>query len=154
MFGELPCEAMESSTSGINKILANFSSISSAAQSCPTLCDPMDWSMPGFPVHHQLLELAQTHVHRVTDAIQASHPLSYPFPPDECNYAVVRTFFGIVFLWEWNENWPFPVLWPLMSFPDLLAFWVQHFHSIIFQDLKYFNWNSSTSTSFVSRHVS
>ena len=40
------------------------------------------------------------------------------------------------FLWDWNENWPFPVLWPLLSFPNLLAYWVQHFHSIIFQDLK------------------
>ena len=42
------------------------------AQSCPTLCDPMDCSMPGFDVHHQLLELAQTHIHRVSDAIQPS----------------------------------------------------------------------------------
>ena len=48
---------------------------SSLAQSCPTLCDPMDCSTPGFPVHHQLPELAQTHVHRVGDAIQPSHPL-------------------------------------------------------------------------------
>ena len=48
---------------------------------------------------------------------------------DECNWA----FFGIAFLWYWNENWPFfPVLWPLLSFPNLLAYWVQHFHSIIF----------------------
>ena len=55
---------------------------------------------------------------------------------DECNCAIVRTFFGIAFLWDWNENWPFPVLWPLLSFPNLLAHWVQHLHSIIFQDLK------------------
>ena len=48
--------------------------------SCPTLCDPMDRSMPGFPVHHQLLELTQTHVHRVGDTIQPSHPLSSPYP--------------------------------------------------------------------------
>ena len=48
---------------------------SSVSQSCPTLCDPMDCSTPGLPVHHQLLELAQTHVHRVGDAIQPSHPL-------------------------------------------------------------------------------
>ena len=40
---------------------------------------------------------------------------------DECNCAVVRTFFGIAFLWDWNENWPFPVLWPLLSFPNFLA---------------------------------
>ena len=55
---------------------------------------------------------------------------------DECNCVVVWTFFGIAFLWDWNENWPFPVLWPLLSFPNLLAYWVQHFHSIIFQDVK------------------
>ena len=57
-------------------------------------------------------------------------------PWDECNCAVVWAFFGIAFLWDWNENWPFPVLWLLLSFPNLLAYWVQHFHSIIFQDLK------------------
>ena len=55
---------------------------------------------------------------------------------DECNCAVVWTLLGISFLWDWNENWPFPVLWPLPSFPNLLAYRVQHFHSIIFQDLK------------------
>ena len=55
---------------------------------------------------------------------------------DECNCAVVWAFFGIAFLWDWNENLSFPVLWPLLSFPNLLAYWVQHFHSIIFQDLK------------------
>ena len=55
---------------------------------------------------------------------------------DECNCAVVWAFLGIAFLWDRNENWPFPVLWPLLSLPNLLAYWVQHFHSIIFQDLK------------------
>ena len=53
---------------------------SSVAQSCPTLCDPMDCGTPGFPVHHQLLELAQTHVHQVGDAIQPSPPLLSPSP--------------------------------------------------------------------------
>ena len=51
---------------------------------------------------------------------------------DECNCVVVWAFFGIGFLWDRNENWPFPVLWPLLSFPNLLAYWLQHFHSIIF----------------------
>ena len=54
---------------------------SSVTQSCPTLCDPMNRSTPGLPVHHQLLEFTQTHVHRVSDAIQPSPPLSSPFPP-------------------------------------------------------------------------
>ena len=53
---------------------------SSVAQSCPTLCDPIDCSIPGLPVHHQLPELAKTHVHWVGDAIQPSHPLSSPSP--------------------------------------------------------------------------
>jgi len=55
---------------------------------------------------------------------------------DDGNCMAVWTFFGIAFLMDWNENWPFPVLWPLLSFLNLLAYWVQHFHSIIFQDLK------------------
>ena len=53
---------------------------SSVAQSCPTLCDPMNRSTPGLPVHHQLLEFTQSHVHQVGDAIQPSHPLSSPSP--------------------------------------------------------------------------
>ena len=51
---------------------------------------------------------------------------------DECKCAVVWTSFGITFLWDWNDNWPLPVLWPLLRFPNLLVYWVQHFHSIIF----------------------
>ena len=57
--------------------LGQFSSV---AQSCPTLCDPMDCSTPGFPVQHQLLEFTQTRVHCIGDAIQPSHPLSSPSP--------------------------------------------------------------------------
>ena len=159
----------------------------------------MDCSMPGFPVHHQLLELTQTHVHQVSDAIQPSHPLSSPSPPtfnisqhqglfqwvnkaevhvflelscilddpmnvgnlisgssafsisnlniwkftvqillkpglenfehyftsvwDEFNCVIVWALFGIDFLWDWNEKWTFPVLWPLLIFPNLLTYW-------------------------------
>ena len=54
---------------------------SSVAQSCPALCDPMNRSTPGLPVHHQLSEFTQTHVHRVSNAIQPSHPVSSPSPP-------------------------------------------------------------------------
>ena len=65
-----------------NYVLENVSPVfSSVTQSCLTLCDPMDHSTPGFPVHHQLSEFTQTHVHRVGDAIQLSHPLSSPSPP-------------------------------------------------------------------------
>ena len=56
-------------------------SVSSVAQSCPTLCDPVDYSMQGLPVHHQLPELTQTHVNWISDAIQPCHPLSSPPPP-------------------------------------------------------------------------
>ena len=56
-------------------------SVSSVTQSCPTLCNPMNCSTPGLPVNHQHLELAQTHVHRVGDGTQPSHPLSSPSPP-------------------------------------------------------------------------
>ena len=56
-------------------------SVSSVAQSCPTLCHTMNRSTPGLPVHHQLPEFTQTHVHRVSDAIQPAHPLASPSPP-------------------------------------------------------------------------
>ena len=62
----------------LSKLLTEFSSVS---QSCPTVCNPMDCSTPGLPVHHQLWEFTQTHVHWVGDAIQSSHPLSWPSPP-------------------------------------------------------------------------
>ena len=62
----------------LGSISVQFSSVT---QSCPTLCDPMNCSMPGLPVHHQLVEFTQTHVHWVGDAIQPSHPLLFPSPP-------------------------------------------------------------------------
>ena len=70
-------------TSDLGLRISGVSSVqfSSVAQSCPTLCEPMNRSTPGFPVHHQLPEFTQTHVHRVGDAIQPSHPLSSLSPP-------------------------------------------------------------------------
>ena len=65
---------------------------SSVAQLCPTLCDIMDCCMPGFDVHHQLLELSQTHIHGVGDAIQISHPLSFPSPVPSI-FSSIRVFF-------------------------------------------------------------
>ena len=61
--------------------IGNSVQFSSVSQLCLTLCDPMSCSTPGLPVHHQLLKFTQTHVHRVCDAIQPSHPLSSPSPP-------------------------------------------------------------------------
>ena len=69
LFGIMPC--------GLTRYSVQFSSV---AQSCPTLCDPMNCSTPGLPVHHQLPEFTQTQVHQVCDAIQPSHPLSSPSP--------------------------------------------------------------------------
>ena len=62
-------------------LLCSLYQFSSVAQSCPTLCNPMNHSIPGLPAHHQLPEFTQTHVHWVGDAIQPSHPLSSPSPP-------------------------------------------------------------------------
>ena len=75
--------SVASGQSDTKKQRVGFSSVqfSSVAQSCPTLCDPMNRSTPGLPVHHHLPEFTQTHVHRVSDAIQPSHPLSSPSPP-------------------------------------------------------------------------
>ena len=72
----------QSSSSGL-WLFQTYTSVhfSLVAQLCPTLCDPMDCSMPGLPVHHQLPEFTQNHVHWVSDAIQPSHPLSSPSPP-------------------------------------------------------------------------
>ena len=68
-------------SSFINESFGLSVQFSLVAQSCPTLCDPMNHSTPGLPVHHQLPEFTQTHVHQVGDAIQPSHPLSSPPPP-------------------------------------------------------------------------
>ena len=73
-----PCVIKYSFFLLFNQLTSQFSSVT---QLCPTLCDPMDCSTPGFPIHHQLRDLAQTHVHQVDDAIQPSHPLSFPSPP-------------------------------------------------------------------------
>ena len=70
----------------------NSVQFSSVSQSCPTLCYPMNWGTPGFPIHHQPSELAQTHVHWVGDAIQPSHPLSSPSPPT-FNHSLPQSLF-------------------------------------------------------------
>jgi len=93
--------------------------LSSVAQSCPTLCDPMNHSTPGLPVHHQLLEFTQTHVHRVSDAIQPSHPLSSPFflPP-------IRVFSNeSTLLMRWPKYWSFSFsISPSSEYPGLISF--------------------------------
>ena len=80
---------------------------SSVTQSCPTLCDPMNLSIPGLPVHHQLPEFTQTHVHRVSDAIQPSHPLSSPSSPAPIATSI-RVFSNESTLrMRWPKYWSF-----------------------------------------------
>ena len=100
----LPCVFKVSQDLKTASLKVQFSSV---AQSCPTLCDPMDCSTPGFPVHHQLLERAQTHVHRVTDAIQPSQPLLSPSPP-AFNLTSIRVFSNESVLHiRWPNHWSF-----------------------------------------------
>ena len=83
------------------------SQLTSVTQSCLTLCDPMDCNMPGLPVHHQLLEFTQTHVHWVGDAIQPSHPLSSPFLLPSVIYSI-RVFSTVLVLHIWcPKDWSF-----------------------------------------------
>ena len=92
-------------------------SVSSVAQSCPTLCDPIDCSTPGFPVHHQLPELAQTRVYRVSDAIQPSHLLPSIFPSSKAffNESVLRI--------RWPQYWSFSYsISPSKEHPGLISF--------------------------------
>ena len=92
-----------------NKFYNFFISVefSSVIQLCPTLCNPMDCSMPGFPVHNQLMELAKTHVHRVGDAIQPSHLLSSP-PPSAHNLSLHQGLFSESVLHiRWPKYWSF-----------------------------------------------
>ena len=94
----------------------------SVAQSCPILCDHKDHSTPGFPVHHQLPELAQTHVHRVSDAIQPSHPLSSPFPPSI--FPSIRVFSNeLAFPIKWPKYWSFSFsIGPSSEYSGLISF--------------------------------
>ena len=102
-----------------------FSSVqfSSVAQSCPTLCDSMNCSTPGLPVHNQLPEFTQTHVHRVSDAIQPSHPRSSPSPP-ALNPSSIRVFSNESALrMRWPKYWSFSLsISPSKEHPGLVSF--------------------------------
>ena len=93
------------------------------AQSCLTLCDPMNRSTPGLPVHHHLPEFTQTHVHRVGDAIHPSHPLSSPFPPAP-NPSSIRVFSNESTLhMRWPKYWSFScIIIPSKEIPGLISF--------------------------------
>ena len=101
---------------------------SSVAQLCPTLCNPMDCSTPGFPVHHQLLELAQTHVHQAGDAIQPSHPLP-PLSLLPSVFTSIRVFSSeSVFCIRWPKYWGFNLInSPLNEYSGLISFRIDWF---------------------------
>ena len=96
---------------------------SSVAQSCPTLCDPMNQSTPSLPVHHQLPEFTQTHVHQVSDAIQPSHPLSSPSAPAPIPPSI-RVFSNESTLcMRWPKYWSFSFsISPSNEHPGLISF--------------------------------
>ena len=94
-------------------IISHSVQFSSVAQSCPTLCDPMNRRTPSLPVHHQLPEFTHTHVHRVGDAIQPSHPLSSLSPPASDSTLHMR----------WPEYWSFGfIISPSNEHPGLVSF--------------------------------
>ena len=102
---------------------------SSVAQSCPTLCNPMNRSTPGLPVRHQLPEFTQTHFHRVRDAIQPSHPLSSPSPPAP-NPPSIKVFSNESPLrMRWPKYWSFSFsIIPSKEIPGLSSFrWTDWF---------------------------
>ena len=158
---------------GLENFEHYFTSVwSEVAQSCPTLCDPMDYSLPGSSVHGIFQAIVLEWI-----AISFSRGSSRPrnWTPvscivdrhstvwatgksqtsvwDEGNCVVVWAFFDIAFLWDWNENWPFPVLWPLLSFQICWHIECSTFTASP-QDLKQLNWNSITSTSLVCSNAS
>ena len=98
-----------------------LSQFGSVAQSCPTLCDPMNRSTPGLPVHHQLLEFTQTHIHRVSDAIQPSHPLSSPLPPTPKPSQHQSLFQTLCMRWPKNWSFSFSII-PSNEHPGLISF--------------------------------
>ena len=105
---------------GINRVISDISSV---AQLCPTLCNPMNCTTPGFPVHHQLTELTQTQVHRVHDAIQLSHPLSSPSLLPSI-FPSIRVFSNEpVLCIRWPNYWSFSLsISPSNEYSGLISF--------------------------------
>ena len=116
-------ELLYSSTKVWYTIKSAFKVFSSVAQSCPTLCDPMNRSTPGLPVHHQLPESTQTHVHWVRDAIQPSHPLSSSSPPTfnlsqhQGLFKRVRSLHQVAKYWSFSFS-----ISPTNEHPGLISF--------------------------------
>ena len=105
---------------GCSSFVIQFSSVT---QSCPTLCDPMNHSTPGRPVHHQLPEFTQTHVHRVRDAIQPSHPLSSHSPPTPIPPSIKVFSNESTLRMRWPKYWSFSFsIFPSKEIPGLISF--------------------------------
>ena len=100
-----------------------YQPVTSVSQSCPTLCDPVNCSMPGLSVHHQLPEFTQTHIHRVGDAIHPSHPLSSHSPPALIPPSI-RVFSNESTLhMRWPKYWSFSFsISPSKEHPGLMSF--------------------------------
>ena len=96
--------------------------------------DPEDVGnlISGFAFSESSLNIWKFSVHVLLKPVLENFEHYFASVWDECNCVVVRTFFGIAFLWDWSETSSFPILWPLQSFPNLLTYLVQHFNSIIF----------------------
>ena len=119
---------------------------------CPTLCDPMNCSTPGLPVHHQLPEFTQTHVHRVSDAIQPSHPLSSPFPPAP-NPSRIRVFSNESTLrMRWPKYWSFSFsIIPSKEHPGLISFRMDWFDLAVQGTLKSLLLHHTSKASILQR---
>ena len=112
-------------------ILVQFSSVT---QSCPTLCDPMNRSMPGLPVHHKLPELTQTHGHRVSDAIQPSHHLSSTSPPAPNSSQHQGLSSKLAFCIRWPKYWSFSFsISPSNEYSGLISFRIDWFNLLAVQ---------------------
>ena len=117
----------------ISKCHLYFCSVQFSHQLCPTLCDPMNHSTPGLPVHHQLPEFTQTHVHWVRDTIQPSHPLSSPSPPAPNPSQHQSLFQWVNSYMRWPKYWSFSFsIIPSKEIPGLISFrmdWLESLQS-------------------------
>ena len=124
---------------------------SSVAQSCLTLCDPVDHTMPGFPVHHQIPEIARTHIHRVGDFIQPSHPQLSPSPA--LIIPSIRVFSEeSVLRIRWPKYWSFSFsISPSNEYSGLISFWMDWFDLLAVQGtLKSILQHHSSSINFLA----
>ena len=112
----------------------SFAQLNSVALLFPPLCNPTDCSTPGFPVHHQLLELAQINVHQISNAVQPSHPLSSPSPP-AFNLSHIRVFSNESALFiRWPKYWSFIFsISPSNEYSALLSFRIDWFELLYVQ---------------------